>query len=102
MMKKLQYLTKLHCVILFYNIWNTGGPRSFYLRICLFVIENLLFIEPIMYFKVIFSFLYANSLYVSHIFRSLSLAYNEVRLSIRVFLLLPEEKARKGPIGNMP
>ncbi len=39
------------------SIYSTGGPRyirSFYLQICVYAIENDPFLEPILYFMVIF------------------------------------------------
>jgi hypothetical protein len=64
--------------------WNTGRPRICGLFICKFVYLRL----QIDHFSVTYppiyshswSFLYANSLYASLIFWSLSIAYNEVQL----------------------
>ena len=55
--------------------------RSFYLRFRVYAIENRPFLRNISpNLQASLVFLYANSLYASLIFWSLSLAYNEVRL----------------------
>ncbi len=65
----------------------TGGPRymrSFYLQFRVYAIENRPFLRnfsPNLQASLVF--LYANSLYASLIFWSLSLAYNEVHLYIQ-------------------
>ncbi len=62
----------------------TGGPRymqTFYLRFREYAIEIMPFQRNITsYLPMLLVSLYANSFYANHFFRSLSIAYNEVRL----------------------